>query len=342
MNWVSRTKALLARVHARLGSRAAVLMYHRIATCDIDSWNLCVSPKHFDQHLQVLRRSYHVSSLTQLACELRDRRKKKVIAITFDDGYADNLYAAAPALERYDAPATFFLTSGAVGTGREFWWDELERLLLNAGPLPSELQVGHGAISHVFKARSAALPLTNLHQQLREQPPWKADPDSRLGLYYAVWQFLRLLDQDTRQRALDAIRGQLNIPETVRDSHRVLTHQEVQQLASSPQCEIGAHSVTHPALSSLSLEAQRQEIQQSKQQLEQLLNRAVTAFAYPYGDYGPETASLVRASGFEFACTTDAVGVTRAADPYLLPRVSVEDCDGSEFARRLGRLIGSI
>ena len=50
--------------------------------------------------------------------------------VTFDDGYADNLWNAKPLLERYDVPAAVFVTTGYAGQDREFWWDELETLLL--------------------------------------------------------------------------------------------------------------------------------------------------------------------------------------------------------------------
>ena len=49
--------------------------------------------------------------------------------VTFDDGYADNLYEALPVLQRFDIPATVFVSTDAVVQAREFWWDELERLV---------------------------------------------------------------------------------------------------------------------------------------------------------------------------------------------------------------------
>ena len=103
-------------------------MYHRIASARPDPWSLCVSPDHFREHLEVLQR-YHRVRLDQLSPGGWSIHPQLSVAITFDDGYADNLYEAARLLKRYDTPATFFITTGYIGTGCEFWWDELERLV---------------------------------------------------------------------------------------------------------------------------------------------------------------------------------------------------------------------
>ncbi len=64
-----------------------------------------------------------------------------MIAVTFDDGYANNLHAAKPLLERFTVPATVFVAVGALEDPREFWWDELDGLLLQPGTLPDALQL---------------------------------------------------------------------------------------------------------------------------------------------------------------------------------------------------------
>lgn len=117
-------------------SRSLVLMYHRVASVRPDPWSLCVSPDHFAEHLQVLQ-NHHRVRLDQLSPGGWSIRPQLSVAITFDDGYADNLRDAAPLLDRYDTPATFFVTTGYVGAGQEFWWDELERIV----PVDQYLQV---------------------------------------------------------------------------------------------------------------------------------------------------------------------------------------------------------
>lgn len=316
---------------------AVVLMYHRVATCDVDPWGLCVSPQRFDEQLDAIKRRYSIVSLRELALA---ETPPGAIAITFDDGYADNLHEAAPLLERHEAPACFFLTSGALGMAREFWWDELERLLLQSGALPSTLRVSTGRSRRSFEPGRAAEPANDLRAEIRANPPWKASPETRLGFYYAVWQALRAIDEHARRNALDEIAAQLPEDTGVRASHRAMTGDEARLLAGRPRMEIGAHSVTHASLPSLKSEAQSLEIRHSKEQLEVLLGRPITAFAYPFGDYGGGTAKLVRAAGFEFACTTEAGGISRGSDRFRLPRLAVEDCDGTQLLQRISSVLG--
>src|SRR5262249_25579486 len=125
-----------------LTSRGLILLYHRVAEVQSDPWLLSVTPGHFAEQLTVLRKLGRPTRLRHLAQSLREgTRLYRPLVITFDDGYADNLYKAKPLLERYEIPATVFLTAGYLGQDREFWWDELERLLLQAETLPRALSL---------------------------------------------------------------------------------------------------------------------------------------------------------------------------------------------------------
>ena len=99
--------------------------------------------------------------------------------------------------------------------------------------------------------------------------------------------------------------------------------------------EIGAHTVTHPPLPTRPLDEQREEIRQSKADLERLLCHPVVSFAYPHGRHAAETVAEVRSAGFRVACTTVPEAVTASADPLTLPRMQVVDGDGEAFLRQL-------
>jgi len=229
--------------------------------------------------------------------------------------------------------------SGMIGSDREFWWDELEGLLLRRAALPPEFTVPLPAGQQTFRAGAAAAALADPATECAKTLPWEAAADSRVGLYYGVWRALQGLDDDARPLALAAIRAQLELPDAPRDSHRIMTTSEVQELAAAPRIEIGAHSVTHAALSARDAEHQLGEMRESKRALELTIGRMVRTFAYPYGELGPATARLVESAGFELACTTEEGCVTARSSPFELPRISVGDWDGPAFARRLANFV---
>lgn len=318
---------------------ALILMYHRIAESNLDPWRLCVSPPAFDRQLGWLRQNCRVIPLRQLAAELRSgKRAKRTVAITFDDGYADNLINAAPLLTRHGLPATFFLTTATLGTQREFWWDELERLLLQPEALPAVLHVGTNGQSRQFQPDPTAAKSWD-PRSIRRVNPWQAAPDTRLAFYYSVWAFLKPLEQVARQEALTRIRQQLGAVEQLRETHRTLDFDEVMRLAACAGVDIGAHSVTHAALPERSAELQQWELQQSKRDLEQLIGRPVYGFAYPYGDYGPQSAQFAIEAGYEFACTTEEKRLCSSTTPHMLPRLAVENWREAALAWRVRKAI---
>jgi peptidoglycan/xylan/chitin deacetylase (PgdA/CDA1 family) len=110
------------------GRRAAILLYHRVAEDAGDPFRLCVTPKEFDQQMGHVASAYQVLTLAELqACADRADLPDRGIAVTFDDGYLDNLTTASPILLDHRIPATFFLTTRGLDAPREYWWDVMAR-----------------------------------------------------------------------------------------------------------------------------------------------------------------------------------------------------------------------
>lgn len=312
-----------------------ILMYHRIGDLQSDPWGLAVSPRHFAEHLEVLRKHSQPRPLAQTVNAIQHQVPQwgRTLVVTFDDGYADNLYHAAPLLDRYDVPATVFLTSGYIGGAREFWWDALERILLGPEVLPAELRLtAAGRISErsLGEARYYAQDARRSDCKRRH-----GTASGRYELYRAVHRVLQPLCEEERLSVLSDLSDWSGVAMSVRDSHRCLSPDDVMALARRELIELGAHTVTHPALPALPEASQREEIRQCKLELEQLLGRPVTSFAYPYGQYAAKTAALVREEGFSSSCSTQAGFVNRQTDLFCLPRIRVEDWDGEGLARML-------
>jgi peptidoglycan/xylan/chitin deacetylase (PgdA/CDA1 family) len=113
---------------------------------------------------------------------------------------------------------------------------------------------------------------------------------------------------------------------------------EIRGLARGGLVEIGAHTVHHPALSTIDVAAQKREIDDSKAACEDLIGNPPRSFAYPHGAYTKETKAHVRAAGFEVACTTAASGVRPDADILELPRLQIRDWDADTLMHAIRAL----
>jgi peptidoglycan/xylan/chitin deacetylase (PgdA/CDA1 family) len=118
----------------------------------------------------------------------------------------------------------------------------------------------------------------------------------------------------------------------------MMTGDEVRALASAGM-EIAAHTHTHPILSKLEAADAEREIQHGKDELEWLLDRPVSLFAYPNGkpvqDFLPEHADMARRAGFAAAVTTAPGWACKTTDPFLLPRFTPWDRTQWRFGLRL-------
>jgi len=314
---------------------AIILLYHRVGEVVSDPWELGVSPFHFRQHLEVLQGCCEPISLRDLIEAMDDDSfPDRGVVVTFDDGYADNLHVAKPLLERFDVPATVFVTTGALDLKHESWWDELDRIFLTPGGLPKELVLGVGNQSLTWNLDDATHFDAEMAFRNRTWRPWEFPPTSRQRLYRDVYELLRELPDDERCRLLEQLRRWADLPLEGRPTHRSLTSDEVAQLAASDLIEIGAHTVTHPVLSALPAAAQLTEIRGSKVRLEELTGAPVESFAYPHGmpgDYTAETIEFVRQLKFKGACAAFDAVVNATCSRYELPRLKVQDWDAGEF-----------
>jgi peptidoglycan/xylan/chitin deacetylase (PgdA/CDA1 family) len=310
-------------------SRPLILMYHRIAYEPVDYWGLAVSPGHFEEQLAVLRRTRRPVPLMEFVHRLVDGSlPADAVALTFDDGYADNLAAGLPRLAAADVPATVFVATGYIDRREPFWWDELARLiLLESGPKRFEV---------VMNGQQA------IHFELGVEPPMDRDvaksvpwTKSRRDVLEAIYQPIRLLEEEERRAVILKLRSSFAERAGNASLPRAMTSKEVRTLASSGIVTIGAHTVTHPTLAELEVDACRYEITESKLACEVLIGAPVTAFAYPYGEFNAGTREVVKSAGFSFACSTLRGPALSTSDIFALPRIYVPDLHGDAFEQRV-------
>ena len=289
-----------------------ILLYHRVAELDPDPFDLAVHPDNFAAHLEHLQRLGVSAPLSEMLSQGSDTG----VAITFDDGYADNATVAAPLVADAGLPATWFINPDRLGQQR-FWSDRLAESLLRAHSLPPSLTVdiaGH-----------------ELWLDLRS-------PAARSNALWFVRGRLMALSPTVLESTVDRLLDQLGTLPSTQDA-LTMTVDQLRGLATLPHQDVGAHTRTHAQLIGKPADIQRDEILGSVRILSEMLERPVVDFAYPYGssehDIGSLAPRLVVEAGCRLACTTDPGPIRRRRNPYLLPRLYVADWGGQEFAARL-------
>jgi len=307
-----------------------ILAYHRVAEPGRDPQLMSVSPVHFSEHLEVIRRSWAPARLNELEDPKSPGREMHgAVIVTFDDGYVDTFTEAKPRLEDVEIPATVFVTSGYVGARREFWWDAVERVAFTRDV--GELGATVGGERRVWKLGPNDVTANEGWNVRRKEPL-----TTRQRVYLEVVEMLKPLSAGEQIEALDELSA--GIDEEGIEERLCVTRDQLCGLADSEWIEIGGHTVSHAQLSALDGPAQLSEIRDGRLELQQVIGRPVSSFAYPYGgrsDIGEKTPGLVEEAGFRLACTISSRAVTPRSDRFHLPRLIVRDWDGDEFEKHL-------
>lgn len=314
-----------ARRLARRGSYGLVLMYHRIADTYPDPWDLAVSPANFAAQLEVIKRLGATSTFGDLAKDgLVSSTQARTFAVTMDDGYRDNLTNALPLLEAADVPATVFVTTGTIGTGREFWWDALARIFLGDLPLPERLRIGFAS--------------GNLDLSIAPAGP-KGLAARRTALM-KVWQKLRLLPAEGIEEHLQELADWAGVSRAGATSDHPMDEGELRRFAASPLIEIGGHTVSHPVLPMLGIEDALREIRQGRDALRDWTGQEITSFAYPFGAHDSLSVRFVLEAGFSQACTVMPGVTTSRTDRFRVPRLQVKNWTGEQFEKAIYSYVG--
>ena len=207
-----------------------ILCYHRIFEPETDPHLLSVSADRFRQQLEVVRRIAQPLDLDQLGVRLKEKTlSRRGVVITFDDGYLDNLENALPILCAANIPATIYIATGPVGSNREFWWDDLERLVLGPGSFPKvvHLQIDGRAAEWNLAGDDANDRGWNVLDEPDERTP-------RQRFFCDLHAALRPLAAPRQEEVLNQLRTITDTPVEARPSYRCMTAAELRVLAAEP------------------------------------------------------------------------------------------------------------
>ncbi len=300
------------------GPRLWILMYHRILPPTDPRYaeeepGMIVEPDTFRMHLQTLKRHFTVMPLGEWVERARNDQPlpPKACAITFDDGWLDNYEYAFPILQQEQVPATLFAVSHMIGTRELFWPNRIVRLLQQP------------------------------RERLREFP-WLAellgeeDMDAERSSQL-IYSLKSLPDHELLER-IDKAEAELGL--TAPEHPVLLDWHQLAEMAESGLFEIGSHTCHHFRLrETLPAEVLEREVSESKQRLEERLERPVELFCYPNGDLCPQAREAVFRH-YRAAVTTCGGICAKNTDAMQMPRYGVHQGSASTPTQLLARLSG--
>ena len=300
-------------------SRLTILCYHGIVRSALPIPDYCfLDVKHFESQMHWLARNrFPVVPLSEALPDLlMGRLTEPTVALTFDDGYRNNLDVALPILQKFNFPATIFVATGFIGSLKTIWPNRV----LHALQSTAVEKVTWGGRSFQL-SRIAGRKKANKLLQARVKELAPAAPDE------AAAEIERLL----------------HVPENPDMGHdspfAMMDRDEIRRGADSGLLEFGAHSVTHPILSALDDERVRREVKQSVQAIRLMVPQPSPCFAYPNGrpvDFDSRCISHLKENDIPFAVST-VEGTNRpGADAYRLARRGIgSDTTMLEFIAKL-------
>lgn len=284
------------RLEQRRGAGLTVLTYHSIGPTGEYPYLNRMPPARFTRQMRYLARHYEVVDCMEGLARLEARQATgPMVAVTIDDGYADNFEHAWPALQDAGVPATIFLATDYLDKGRMPWPTQVSALLHHATRQTLEL------------ADMDVLPLRT--------------PKERSAAGHVLRQSLSRLDQPKRDRVLArmaealAPRDMRTCPPLSWDNVRRMQRDGVR---------FGAHTRYHAWLDRVGPEEQMRELRYGKKRIETELGVPCDIIAYPNGNHDATVRAAAETAGYRFALTQDR-GVNRAGtvEPYALRRVEV-------------------
>jgi len=304
MNYINKIIYYTKNFYIKRQNSCLVLFYHRVNDLDLDPQLLSISPKKFEDEVKYLKNNFNIISFSEMIQYLQNNELPKMSAvITFDDGYADNYYIAKEILSKYNAPATFFVTSGMIDSEREFWWDELENIFLIDFEIYKPLEIFIDNVKYYWDIKNkydAVVVYQNLIKLLHYTNKFQINKTMK---YLFDWSGKKRIQRFT---------------------HKTLTKEELKNLASEKLFEVGSHTVNHCCLAFESDEEQYFEMTESKKNLENIIGREITSISYPFGnitDINNKTIKIVKEIGYKSATAIINSLVFKNTNLYLIPKI---------------------
>jgi len=292
--------------------RLTILIFHRVLREPDPLFPAELHAARFERLMRTVSRLFQVIPLDQAVHQLGvGSLPSRAVAISFDDGYADNHDVALPILRQLGLSATVFVSTGFLDGGR-MWNDSvIECVRRTTMPNLDISEFGFGR-----------LPAVTAEDRRRV-----------IDLLLPVLKYRSPVEREQMLRRVHQLTGN---PELPRDF--MMSKEQVRALHRAGM-GVGAHTVRHPILCTLSEAEAQAELVESREQLQSMLDAPVPLFAYPNGrpgkDYDERHVKMARAAGFTAAVSTQPGVARTGVDLFQLPRYTPWDVSNVRWAARL-------
>lgn len=230
-----------------------------------------ITPDHLEQlilsYMDAGYRFVSIDSIVERINKMRWPWQKKMVNISFDDGFRDIYEYAYPIFKKYNIPFTIYLTTALPEGKAELWWIKLERLINQYTTL---IVQGEEYRCETMEEKNQVF--NDLMQRIYH---CSDTPSKVFGKWFANYQ----IDMD----------------------NLTLTWDELAEMLSSGLLTLGSHTQSHPMLTKIPTDEVRTELKESKTIIEQHLSIPINHFSYPHSAYNMEIANELRLIGYKSA-----------------------------------------
>lgn len=286
-----------------------ILMFHSVlpetGKLRIANDTLEVTPAHLERVIRFFQeKEYDFLALDELPERLESDNPRKFVVFTFDDGYLDNLTYALPVFQKFKVPFAVYITTNFPDRKALIWWYPLEEILRE-----------NDEVAFNLNGKRYDFPAKN--------------PAQKLGSFIQIRDLIQRSPEAEVENLVQAILQTYGKDGRKVSDKLAMNWQQVKELAADPLVTIGAHTVNHYRLNTLTDEGLRFELAASKSKLEEQLGQPVRHFSYPFGtrkDVGEREFAMAQEVGFKTAVTTRSANIfpEHAENLFALPRINVD------------------
>jgi peptidoglycan/xylan/chitin deacetylase (PgdA/CDA1 family) len=291
----------------RTNHERLIIMYHGV----IRQKNFSINGRHlpaaeFEKHLQYYQKNFDVVTLHDIcAGKSTSDNKRKVIALTFDDGYLNIIENAVPLLLKYKMPATFFVSTAS---------------LKNADYIHPSDYIDLIRKSTTENVTINGINFSHLHNELIH---------SRMNAY----QYINSLTLEEFNRALTNLRSNHPAESITRERdpflYKIVSERTIGKLFVSELFSIGSHSHDHVNLANLSQDELTNQLQLSKALIEKINPGVVDCLAFPYGYFNEGVIEQALGAGYKYLIAAGSVEPNFSKSVF--PRIGVLNMAGYSF-----------